>query len=678
MPFITQGRTNWKYILIVVILAAIVGGGILIWQRGLPEFIKFPLFKKPAISKEFTLSLNKGAKVTYEFHLSTGAEKKHEYLVYLNNIDSVSKRAEFNAVGLDFGLNCFSGNENIISLGDKFICKVTEEGGAHFKLIELSSTEAKLETWFQIGSPHPEGPFLPKDITITALSYCHEIFRETRNCPTDRCETCCGGDGTGFGCAAACCEKMCTTFQAENCPQDYCTIMINCEGKEICYNKLSEEIPTCGPASYYGQDVACCEGLVKRCGIVSSDGSCDITKGGYQDFPWCLPCGNGVCDQFENKCSCPEDCAKKKQELLLISGSFEEKYKAILFNIKTNQIESEREINNTEMTINCWAGCNNTIQISENGEIIVFYAGEAPLGLPCYECGPNLVSKLYLSPNELIFETNEDKQLFGQWILRPDGKVIYVAVPRDRHAKSPIVDLFEVSISSHEAKKIVEDIGNINAPLVLDQNQKNILSFFTKERIANNFHYYDIYSTKIDLETKSVTKELVTKDDGDSFPFFSVESLEVSPDLSKIVEIDQDLIGSVRGLWVRMINLNTHEDKKIFNVSVFSNADFIWSPDGTLLLFALSPHEAYESLQQLQQRIWLYGFRTQTSRMLIEKSGVSDIFDRAVLLEEGSFDGERFLYKTKDGKLHLFNILNNTDQTLPISDLPISSAHWIE
>jgi hypothetical protein len=127
-----------------------------------------------------------------------------------------------------------------------------------------------------------------------------------------------------------------------------------------------------------------------------------------------------------------------------------------------------------------------------------------------------------------------------------------------------------------------------------------------------------------------------------------------------------------------MINLNTHEDKKIFNVSVFSNADFIWSPDGTLLLFALYPHEAYESLQQLQQRIWLYDFRTQTSRMLIEKSGVSDIFDRAVLLEEGSFDGERFLYKTKDGKLHLFNILNNTDQTLPISDLPISSAQWIE
>jgi hypothetical protein len=328
MPFLTQGKTNWKYILIVVFLAVIVGGGTLIWQLGLPEFIKFPLFKKPATSKEFTLGLNKGAKITYEFYLSTGSYRKHEYLIYLNDIDSISKSAELNAIGLDYGLSCFSNNENIVSLGDKFICKVTEEGGAHFKLIKLSDVEATFETWFQIGSPHPEGPFLPKDITITALAYriitnCQKIFQETGNCPTDRCETCCGGDGTGVGCAAACCEKMCTAFQAENCPQDYCTIMINCEGKEVCYNKLSGEIPTCGPASYYGQDVECCEGLVKRCGIVLPDGSCDTAQGGYQDFPWCLPCGNGICDQFENKCSCPEDCKEKKLGKIIISSPVE-------------------------------------------------------------------------------------------------------------------------------------------------------------------------------------------------------------------------------------------------------------------------------------------------------------------------------------------------------------------
>ena len=32
MNFFTEGKTNWKYILIVVILAVIVGGGILGYQ----------------------------------------------------------------------------------------------------------------------------------------------------------------------------------------------------------------------------------------------------------------------------------------------------------------------------------------------------------------------------------------------------------------------------------------------------------------------------------------------------------------------------------------------------------------------------------------------------------------------------------------------------------------------
>ena len=33
MPFLTQGKTNWKYIIIVLVLAVIVGGGILGWIK---------------------------------------------------------------------------------------------------------------------------------------------------------------------------------------------------------------------------------------------------------------------------------------------------------------------------------------------------------------------------------------------------------------------------------------------------------------------------------------------------------------------------------------------------------------------------------------------------------------------------------------------------------------------
>jgi hypothetical protein len=51
MPFLTKGKTNWKYILIVLILAAIVGGGILIFNWG-PEIVKFIRFQKAKTPEE--------------------------------------------------------------------------------------------------------------------------------------------------------------------------------------------------------------------------------------------------------------------------------------------------------------------------------------------------------------------------------------------------------------------------------------------------------------------------------------------------------------------------------------------------------------------------------------------------------------------------------------------------
>ena len=37
MPFLTQGKTNWKFLLIVVVLATVVGGGIWWLQKNMPE-----------------------------------------------------------------------------------------------------------------------------------------------------------------------------------------------------------------------------------------------------------------------------------------------------------------------------------------------------------------------------------------------------------------------------------------------------------------------------------------------------------------------------------------------------------------------------------------------------------------------------------------------------------------
>lgn len=49
MPLITQGKANLKYILIVVVLAVIVGGGILAWQYWQTQKSVFPEVEPPAI-----------------------------------------------------------------------------------------------------------------------------------------------------------------------------------------------------------------------------------------------------------------------------------------------------------------------------------------------------------------------------------------------------------------------------------------------------------------------------------------------------------------------------------------------------------------------------------------------------------------------------------------------------
>jgi len=47
MPFITQGKTNWKFLLIVIILAIIVGVGAFQYSRKLGQFYQPPEIKKP-------------------------------------------------------------------------------------------------------------------------------------------------------------------------------------------------------------------------------------------------------------------------------------------------------------------------------------------------------------------------------------------------------------------------------------------------------------------------------------------------------------------------------------------------------------------------------------------------------------------------------------------------------
>jgi hypothetical protein len=153
MLFITQGKTNWKFLLIVIILAVIVGGMALICQLQEMKFIELPKIKKSITSKEFTLSLDKEAKIIYEFD-----KQREEFVLSLKEIDLSAGKTMFLK-------HCFLEPE--IKLEKESTCFVTEEGGAHFKLIKLEENKATFETWFRIGEPHPLGPFAPKEIIIT-------------------------------------------------------------------------------------------------------------------------------------------------------------------------------------------------------------------------------------------------------------------------------------------------------------------------------------------------------------------------------------------------------------------------------------------------------------------------------------------------------------------------------
>ncbi len=82
-----------------------------------------------------------------------------------------------------------------------------------------------------------------------------------------------------------------------------------CEGKYICYPKLIVPAGGCGGLGYQGGEVECCAGLVKRCGVENFDGRCDVTpRNSVHSVPTCIPCGDKICGQFENKCNCSEDC----------------------------------------------------------------------------------------------------------------------------------------------------------------------------------------------------------------------------------------------------------------------------------------------------------------------------------------------------------------------------------
>lgn len=138
---------------------------------------------------------------------------------------------------------------------------------------------------------------------------CNDEFRDNRDCPNDICHLACEGGIDYDGCDLICTPRDCVELDSSFCPKDTCDLLKGCDGVNVCYYKSERQPGSCGDIAYAGDDVACCEGFEKRCGIEFFDGTCDMSgEGSIYGVPICIPCGDGICNQFENRCNCPEDC----------------------------------------------------------------------------------------------------------------------------------------------------------------------------------------------------------------------------------------------------------------------------------------------------------------------------------------------------------------------------------
>ncbi len=146
----------------------------------------------------------------------------------------------------------------------------------------------------------------------TFFDLCTKKYLKDSVCPADLCHLACMDGSQTQGCPTACIPLPCDKINKTNCPTQFCTVMMDFSKQKVCQPKMQESsIPECGGLAFNGQNVECCKGLVKRCGFDYLDGTCNMEgKNTAYNLPICIPCGDGVCSNFENHCNCPEDCHK--------------------------------------------------------------------------------------------------------------------------------------------------------------------------------------------------------------------------------------------------------------------------------------------------------------------------------------------------------------------------------
>jgi hypothetical protein len=166
MPFITQGKTNLKYILIVVILAAIVGGGILGYQYWwIAKFKKtegnVTEIKLPGKAEDEAIEKFDPTKIgaLFTFYDSEGTTKKillYDSTIYLTN-ENLSQDSALKIIDLDL-----RGISNIphVSFGSDKKYIVIELGGEPMSDMVIIDENGNIIT----SSVYTENPQLIEEI----------------------------------------------------------------------------------------------------------------------------------------------------------------------------------------------------------------------------------------------------------------------------------------------------------------------------------------------------------------------------------------------------------------------------------------------------------------------------------------------------------------------------------
>jgi len=276
-------KTGAVIISLVLLTGLIIGGWFYFSGGGVPQPIEL---SESQFSIGKTVTLDEGQKVKFEIG-------EDEHSITINSIfeDSVSVTIRSKTIGTSL----FIGETKKFDLDDdrfydlKVKLREIEDGKPQIFIKEIHE-QTEMYGGDRIKECIKAGQLSFDESTGEVLGECCEGLTEIGDIHYDEDKTC---EEifmiVGYGSICSDCgNDICEEWENRcNCAED---CEITCRDEE--YECTIFDIPCCGDL----KEVALA--------FPDEDGQCIAASCGSI----CLPCGNGVCDEDENECNCPEDC----------------------------------------------------------------------------------------------------------------------------------------------------------------------------------------------------------------------------------------------------------------------------------------------------------------------------------------------------------------------------------